>query len=397
MATITSAQSGNFTDTATWVGGVVPGSADIAVAATSHVVSIDTDVTVTEFRQAGTGKFTLGNGRTITGTITGNAGTIATGGTVEFVATTSATINGNTSSASINNSVGVVVTGSGSLAINGTLTSGQTSNVSNHTVFIGTTGGDINVTGTVFASAAAPGNGGNTITMNAARTVNVIGQLRGTTTTAGSSAVSMNASGTLNVTGSIIGSSTSTVGGNVVQLSSGATNGVVNVTGPIQGGAATNYFGISVSGTNATVSVIGSATAGSGAGSNAISSGATTNGVTIAGDMTDSPQGTVAVYTRLLRVTPTLNSRTVYYDASAPTGASVVRASLDVAGDHPIPANVRKDVSYAYNQFKGTLALPSPNVVRNGVPVGNTTGTGALTIDDIASVIATQITGGLDS
>ena len=54
MATITSAGTGNFTAGATWVGGVAPGSGDIAVAATGHSVTIDADVTVSEFQQAGT-------------------------------------------------------------------------------------------------------------------------------------------------------------------------------------------------------------------------------------------------------------------------------------------------------------------------------------------------------
>lgn len=44
MATITSAAAGNWSDTATWTGGMVPGASDDVTLA--HVVALDTDVTV---------------------------------------------------------------------------------------------------------------------------------------------------------------------------------------------------------------------------------------------------------------------------------------------------------------------------------------------------------------
>lgn len=46
MATITSAQSGNFSATATWVGGVVPVNADSFVVASGHTVTLDTGMSV---------------------------------------------------------------------------------------------------------------------------------------------------------------------------------------------------------------------------------------------------------------------------------------------------------------------------------------------------------------
>jgi hypothetical protein len=133
VATITSAQSGDFSDTATWVGGVVPGVGDVAVAATGHVIVIDVDVTVDEVDQAGTGKFTLGNGRTLTANVTARAGTFTSGGTVEVIVTTGNTarivgdISGvSTTAASI---AGVVMSGTGRLEIEGNIT-GSAGNVS---------------------------------------------------------------------------------------------------------------------------------------------------------------------------------------------------------------------------------------------------------------------------
>lgn len=402
MATITSAQSGNFSATSTWVGGVVPGPADIAVAATSHVVSIDTDVTVTEFRQAGTGYFLVDTARIITGQITGNQGT--TNGTVLITSPSTATVNGNITNPTTTSGIfGLVVNTSGTVTINSSSISGG-----------GNGGGAVNQLGgstvNLIGNITGGGSFGNSYVV-ASSTLNMTGNIGGGA--ANSSNLRINPSSTVNITGSISGQSGGTTPS--VYVDTGITLNVIgSVTG---GGPSVSGISLAVSGSTATVtgSVSGAAAGGTGisvtsasdltivgnvtasTGNPGVTSTSTTNYVTIAGDMTGSPNGMFAVYTRLLRVTPTLNSRTVYYDASAPTGASVVRASLDVAGDHPLPANVRQGTSYAYNQFTGTLAMPAANVVRNGVAVGNTTGTGAVTLTDIASVVGAQIAAGVST
>jgi hypothetical protein len=127
VATITSAQSGDFSDTATWVGGVVPGVGDVAVAATGHVIVIDVDVTVDQVTTTG-GTFTLADGVTLTAT-NATAGVLgaATGigaVTMYLNAPDSATIVGNVRGGRIASSWGVEFTGTGSLTINGQVTAG---------------------------------------------------------------------------------------------------------------------------------------------------------------------------------------------------------------------------------------------------------------------------------
>jgi hypothetical protein len=127
VATITSAQSGDFSDPATWVGGVVPGVGDVAVAATGHVIVIDVDVTVDQVTTTG-GTFTFADGVTLTAT-NATAGVLgaATGigaVTMSLDAPDSATIIGSVRAGSIASSWGVEFTGTGSLTINGEVRGG---------------------------------------------------------------------------------------------------------------------------------------------------------------------------------------------------------------------------------------------------------------------------------
>ena len=62
MAIITSAATGNFSNPATWVGGVVPGPLDNARANTGHNVTIDVDTTVINIQAVSTGRFIMGEG-----------------------------------------------------------------------------------------------------------------------------------------------------------------------------------------------------------------------------------------------------------------------------------------------------------------------------------------------
>jgi hypothetical protein len=67
MATITSAQTGDWTASSTWVGGVSPGNGDSAVIASSHIVTVDSNITVgtSDVDDVGVAAITVQNGATL--------------------------------------------------------------------------------------------------------------------------------------------------------------------------------------------------------------------------------------------------------------------------------------------------------------------------------------------
>lgn len=261
MATITSATSGNFSAGATWVGGVVPGPADDAVAATGTIVTIDSNVTVLSFQQAGTGKFVLGGGRTVTGNVIANAGTYNTGGaTVEVTASfgTTATINGNiTGTGSTTQfSCGVLVSGLGAFILNGNVT-GFSGNLGasvgapaiytnvNSTITINgnLTSGTGNLKVCVFIDTASSA----TLTING----NIIGVASGIGTTVQISGVSP----TVYVIGNIAAYA-------AAGITVAGTSPSINVTGNVSGGAGSGAHGINYTATAGTLSVVGNVTGG---------------------------------------------------------------------------------------------------------------------------------------
>jgi hypothetical protein len=328
VATITSAQSGNFSDTATWVGGVVPGVGDVAVAATGHVIVIDVDVTVDEVDQAGTGKFTLGNGRTLTANVTARAGTFTSGGTVEVIVTTGNTarivgdISGvSTTAASI---AGVVMSGTGRLEIKGNIT-GSAGNVStaNFNAMLYISGaGDVDIEGDLLGGSGQVKYALNNV---AASTITVTGNITGGNATNAFGLINTGAS-TITITGNITGGSgvnaiglqnsdaaTITVtgnitgGGNAIGLSNSAASTItitgnitgggadgrgflntaastITVTGNITGGAGGNAFGLQNTG-SATITVTGNITGGGGNGAFGLNNTGTST-ITITGNIT---------------------------------------------------------------------------------------------------------------
>jgi hypothetical protein len=444
MATITSAQTGDFSDTATWVGGVVPTVGDIAVAANGHVVAIDTDVTLTRVTQLGTGKFTLGGGRTLTAEVQAVSGSFTSGGTVEVTATSGSTayIIGNVTglSSTAVNICGVNVTGTGTLQLTGNVTGspGSVTEANGHAGVYINSSATVEITGQLDGGTGGAKRALQVGTSGVNATVIINGNVLGGTTSNCLGILIQASSCTFQITGNVTGgigqnaeaiqSTTSpviTITGNVT---AGARHGVfitgvspsVTVVGNATAGNATNNIAVYCSGASAIITitgnvigaagtnavyaagatsfidVVGNATAG-GTSGHAIRSDATSAGfgVRFSGETTDTQSGVRAIYTRFFRVVSTAPSGVVRYanDASFPTGGTVSRVSPDNVTGMPATNNVRSGLTYGYNdELSGTLAMPNSGSVALGVPVDDTTGVAVLTQEAIWNYLASSAT-----
>jgi len=331
MATITSTATGNFTAGATWVGGVAPGVGDVAVAAMGHVVTIDADVTVDEFRQAGTGYFLLGNGRTITGDVYGVAGT--TNGTVLFTATTGFIVGSVISSTTTNTTKGVVMSGAGTLTVTGDITSGSA------TARIGVQVGDgcaLVVVGDVTSTSTSAA-----ITALGSGSVTVTGTVTQTSNSTTSQGAINGATGTITVVGQV---GDLAIRGPGVALGSSA--GFVDVTGTIQSGT-----GNAVTGTGGTL--------------------------VFSGFLRSGPNGE-APYTLPKALLRYALGNEFHYVTDVTGTAKLV--STDRTDGMPAASDVRESLAYGLDGLiTGALVVPPANTVALGVPVDGTTGTAALT------------------
>lgn len=410
MATIISAATGNFTATTTWVGGVVPGPADVAQVTTGHTVTINADVTVLEVTNAGTtGKFLLGNGRTLTANVTGGA----PGGTIEFNATTSATINGNiTNTAPTTSMFTVLMTSSGTLNINGTVTAGSASN--RHGVYNNTTASSVIVVGNVVGSTSS---GVGVFLLPVGSSVTVTGNVAA----AGGSGAAVSATN-ITVTGDVTANTSGSFSGYGVASS----NGTIIVNGNVYGGLV-DYASAAVYCNGATTATINGNIYGSSTGTatpatpsvgvligNSALSTVVINGDCYAGSLGPAVRGWGRVFTSgsfigndsnivpIAVVGPVLTTdrdalsyelRTFEgYSTGTTLNPGTPVTLVDSEGPLLIPeGDVREGVVYGGATLTGTLAVPPVASVAVGVPVDNTVGTGAVLLADIAAVTGAQI------
>lgn len=365
MANILAAATGNWSSTATWVGGVLPSSAD-TVMSNGFTVTINQDITVVELRADGTGGASSGGGFSVAA---------ATGTT---------------------------------RAINAKLTS------CNLTATL--TGGTINITGDVTSTAVAAWSIGSSSTTG---TLNFFGNL---TNSGAEHATPSLFVGTISVTGNVSHSGsahffglrygcTLTITGNVSSSSSGgsavlvaSTNAsTVTITGSVS--ATGTFQAIWMNGAG-TLYLTGTATGGASSAAPAVTVAQGTSyitravGGTVAAGVVQSSSGVSYVEeieygstgasptSGLHRLTDKTNNKCLFFRQ----GLSKKTVS-DIAGLGVLPAvaDVRLGVNFNAGQLSGTCAVPSAGSVALGVAVDATTGTAILTSAQIQTACASAL------
>ena len=344
----------------TTINGNIASNSGTAIANTSGTVTITGNLTT----NSGTAITNTSGTITITGTLTGT-------GPITCISQSSSgvinVIGDLIASSVVNSNIQYIINNvvSGTVNVTGNLTGGSvvsSGGVSISACIINQGTGTINVTGTVTNGTGQIGSTVNAF-LQAIRnvgtgTINIIGNCVGTIAASSlhqSAALVNVGTGTCNITGNAIGGST----GNAIQNISTAT---VNLNGNAIGGSA--YFAIE--GVNA-------------AGNTIIEKSVySSNG-----------QSPTAGFIKFKNSNPQVeilnvaNNKITLFDVN------------QVSGLMPSISNVRFGVTYSNNTLTGTLVVPNPNNVLQGVSTDNTVGTLLMTPADFWNyLIVTGFTAG---
>lgn len=346
MALILSAATGNFNAGATWVGGIVPGSADEARASTTHVITITANVTCTELSNAGTGTYVLNNGVTLTANVT-NKSTTTSINCLTFSAASPATasIVGTCTGGSVASANAVVNTGTGALSVTGAAVGGSFSSAAGLSQ---ASSGSVTLTGNSTGSTG--GGAGNASTGTGTFTIN------GNVLAAANNGAFNNGAGSLTITGNI---------------TAAAAAGVSNIsTGTL-----------TISGGTLTASTV----------ANAVISTNASSIVRASGSFIHASNGFVPINTPkfILLSTPTL-AKTRYALNGSTTYVDMFTA--DNSLEQAAITDVRFGTVYASGALTGVAYIPAAASVAFGVPVDNTTGTAALTPASVWDHLLSAIT-----
>jgi len=366
MANIRAAQNGDFSATSTWVGGVVPGSGDVAYANTFTVTISDT--------------------RTVQAISNDSATGITAGGTFSILNGCNLTCtNANGLVMPFNNVTNNLITVSSLLAGQSAFIaancSGGSFDIGNGATFNFSSGGTLNTTGNLQSAWRSSGlfNISGTGTLNHTGSISVAGGLGGST----SPGVVLSGNGAVNITGTVTGSSGDTSGqGYGVRNSS--SSGTITINGTVLGlnaaGAINTSTGfLTINGTCQSSST-----------QPAIGAGSNTQTTRLSGPFLLGASGNInPVQAQSWRWAPT---QIPTYMEVATSGGSTKRnlytADNMPTGGYPVVANVRQSTVYGpSSEFTGTLAVPSPSSVALGVATDNTVGTAILTAASVRSAM----------
>lgn len=293
MATITSAQSGDFSDGANWVGGVAPTIGDVASIANNHIMTADADIQCDEIICTGTGRVNVTASRTITCNV----------------------IKANV--------------GNGQAAINVLASTGQTVNILSDYTQIGSSYSDavIEKTGSCTLNIVGNGQAANGVTAAYGFLLRI-----------------KSSGGETNITGNLTGSVTSGSFPQPCIYIDGGTNEIITVSG-IANANLSECIKMIV---DSTVKFTGTVTA-SGA-SNAIVS---TNGNVIFEGIANNTTGRTAIFAPTLRLSESASVQWTFQDE---TGDDVSLYTASLLTGYPLEEDVEDGVIYGpSNEYEGTL------------------------------------------
>lgn len=358
MATITSATSGNWSAGATWVGGIVPTSADDVVIAHNVVADVDFTVLTLTPTNVTTSFLTITSNRSIT--CTGNNG--ITGKS-----------NNLSSSFVVINTLGVTVNITSILRTGGSGINNTTVSVQSNCI--------VNIIGDVTNSTTTTSNTNRSLSISAPAIVNIIGNVISTanSTSARCSAIEANSICTLNITGNVIGTSNP---GNNNAITNEISPCTINITG--------NIFGLNAAALTSTqasiINILGTITASNAVG---VSSTSTSSVVTVSTPCFNASNGIMAVFAPNVKLFNSGSSQWQFVTDILATNKTLY--SPGVALGNPVTTDVRDGVSYASGALTGTLKVPPTNAVSVGVPTDNTVGTAVIDINDMGALLASYV------
>jgi hypothetical protein len=315
MATITSAQNGNWSNTATWVGGVVPGVNDSA--GINHIITADVDIDVISL--FGSSRLNVNTSRTITCSsgITPNGNISTDGGFL-----------------SINAGVGNTVNIISNITLN------------SHNAGFGTFRGAATIAGSCTVNITGNINNNNTVSDTIASNGHTI-------------AVSSN-NVILNITGNLTGAPVATNVRNALYNNGGSL--LCTITGNISASAGAGVGG-GGSGTLITIGTI-----------NSTSSQAGINNTSLAwigGGVFNNLSNRLAAIVGSYRISSTVATQWLFQTENA----LVTKTLYDVQTLPTIPVvgDVRQGTTYASGALTGTLVVPTADTVTKGVVYDNGT------------------------
>jgi hypothetical protein len=350
MATITSAASGNWSATATWVGGVVPTAADDVIITSTHVVTVDVSINVL---------------------------------TITFDTTSSGGI-------SVTTPVDITCTGANGITLDST-----TVNSVSGFFRISTTTGNVNIYSNLRVLRY------NIITVSGRQLlvnilnfgqVNIFGNLinlssvTGGNTTAGS-IINLDSTNTrLNITGNLISPPINPRP--VIHISNNALSGhIINITGNLTAQAGEVINTQTPASTSGNLNIIGNVA--SSASARAVNTPAMS---AIVGGIITNTNNALAVSAASYRVYSTIATQWLFQTENALVNKTLY--DVQTLPTIPVVGDVRSGVTYASGALTGTLVVPSPSNVRQGVPTDNTVGTAALTPADFWDYLTSSATPG---